>query len=62
MYYGERCTFVYIVKNIDFKDVKIAKLKLHGQNIPIHVHQFLPRQVALGKISNMNYENLHQDL
>lgn len=28
MYYGERCTFVYIVKNIDFKDVKIAKLKL----------------------------------
>lgn len=29
MYYGERCTFVYIVKNIDFKDVKIAKLKLH---------------------------------
>lgn len=28
----------------------------------IHVHQLLPRQVALGKISNMNYENLHQDL
>lgn len=59
MYYGERCTFVYIVKNIDFKDVKIAKLKLHKI---YHVHQFLPRQVALGKISNMNYENLHQDL
>lgn len=28
MYYGERCIFVYIVKNIDFKDVKIVKLKL----------------------------------
>lgn len=56
MYYGERCTFVYTVKNIDFKDVKIAKLKLDK------IYQFLPQQVALGKISNMNYENLHQDL
>lgn len=49
MYYGERCTFVYIVKNIDFKDVKIAKLKLHGQNIPIHVHQFLTTTSCIGQ-------------
>lgn len=61
MYYGERCTFVYIVKNIDFKDVEIAKLKLDKIYQYMYIN-FLPRQVALGKISNMNYENLHQDL